>query len=163
MTYHAAAAIDKMTRAFQPDLPCFDAPRGRPLPHLPAPHVADQRRIRGRAAYLSGLAAEDAVTRHYTGQGFDVVARRWRGSRAEIDLIVQCRDILVFVEVKKSRSFDAALMSLGRAQRHRITAAAGEFLASLDRHQMTDMRFDLAMMDGIGRLQIVENAFFEGE
>lgn len=158
MTYHAAAAIDKMTRAFQPDLPCFDAPRG-----APAPHVADQRRIRGRAAYLSGLAAEDAVTRRYTEQGYAVIARRWRGSRAEIDLVVQKAGAVVFVEVKKSRSFDAALLSLGRAQRQRIMAAAGEFLASLGRHQMTDMRFDLAMMDAIGRLEIVENAFFEGE
>ncbi len=127
------------------------------------PAVCNIRQIRGRNAYLSGLAAEDAVVRIYAERGLDLLTRRWRGSRAEIDLILCDSGTFVFVEVKKSRSFDAALLSLGRAQRLRITQAASEYLGKCNLDQMTTMRFDLAMMNDAGAVEIVENAFAEDE
>jgi putative endonuclease len=142
------------------DAPLQHAPTNRAAPELAVHHV---RRSRGRMAYLSGLAAEEAVMRQYADRGMVVLAQRWRGSCAEIDLILQDGAAVIFVEVKKSRSFDAALLSLGRAQRRWIMLAAGEYLGSVSRHQMTEMRFNLAMMNDTGAIQIVENAFAEGD
>lgn len=130
---------------------------------LPARSPQDQRRARGQVAYLSGLAAEDSVLRRYVMAGYAHLASRWRGQRAEIDLILRKDDTFVFVEVKKSRSFDAALLSLGHAQRQRIMMAAAGFLDSIAVAGLADMRFDLALVDATGQMQIMENAFFEGE
>lgn len=125
--------------------------------------VQDERRLRGKTAYLSGLAAEDTVERLYVARGLTVVARRWRGSCAEIDLVLRDGAAMIFVEVKKSRSFDVALLSLGRAQRVRIMLAASEFLDRISMNQLTDMRFDLAMVNDIGVVEILENAFGEDD
>ena len=143
----------------QLDLP-LPPPAARPV-MAPAPQVRHARQIRGRTAYLSGLAAEDAVSRHYTRLGMSVLARRWRGSCAEIDLILRDGDAVVFVEVKKSRSFDTALLSLGPAQRRRIAQAAAEFLGQMAAGQLTEARVDLAMVNEIGAVRILENAFGE--
>lgn len=117
------------------------------------------RHMRGQAAYLAGLAAENSVERQYLARGLDLVARRWRGARAEIDMILFDGETVIFVEVKKSRSFDLALQSFGLAQRRRILQAAEEYLGSVGMGQLTDMRFDLALVDDRGAVDIIENAF----
>ena len=129
----------------------------------PSRQVRDQRKGRGRKAYLSGLAAEDSVARDYTDRGNTILARRWRGSGAEIDLILRDGDVVVFVEVKKSRSFDAALLAIGPAQRRRIVLAATEFLGDMAAGQLTEARVDLAMVNDFGAVRIMENAFGEGD
>jgi Holliday junction resolvase-like predicted endonuclease len=49
--------------------------------------------------------------------------------RVEIDLIFADGDGLIFTEVKKSRSHDAALRNLSHRQQNRIYQAATEYLA----------------------------------
>ena len=44
----------------------------------------------------------------------------------------------------------------------RLVAAGSEFLASAPMGQLTDVRFDLALVNGIGDVQIIENAFDAG-
>ena len=68
---------------------------------------------------------------------------------------------MVFIEVKKSKTFDAAALRLGRRQMDRLCGAATEFLAGEPLGQLTNMRFDLALIDGRGAMQIIENAFGE--
>lgn len=116
------------------------------------------RRIRGSVAYHAGLAAENSVASSYARAGHAIVAQRWRGSCGEIDLIVQDGDGFVFVEVKQSRSHAEAAEHVSRAQIRRIFGAATEFVARAPRGQLTDMRFDVALVDGAGRIEILENA-----
>lgn len=125
---------------------------------LPLP-LPPTRQDRGQRAYLSGLSAETSVARHLERSGLVVVAERWRGRGGEIDLILRDGDTFIFVEVKKARSFDAALNSLREAQMHRIHAAASEYLAHTPNGQLTDVRFDLALANETGQVQIIENAF----
>ena len=144
----------------------LDLPLPMPAPRSavdPVPDLRNLRHLRGKTAYLSGLAAEESVLRLYHASGMEVLETRWRGSRAEIDLILKDGDVVVFVEVKKSRSFDAALLSLGPAQRRRIAQAATEYLGHAGLGQLTDIRFDLAMVNGIGAVDILENAFGEDD
>ena len=109
----------------------------------------------------AGVSAEDIVLRNYTARGHQVAARRWRGRGGEVDLILRDASGLIFVEVKKARTFAAAACRLQRRQMDRLIAAASEFVAGEPRGLLTDMRFDLALVDGSGHSRIIENAFGE--
>lgn len=114
----------------------------------------------GAVSYRAGLAAEEAVARHYAGAGARLAARRWRGQAGEIDLVVRDRDgNVVFVEVKQSRSHAEAALHLGDRQMQRIWSAASEFLAGEPAGQDSPARFDVALVDGQGRIEVIENAF----
>ncbi|SNT18745.1 YraN family protein [Tropicimonas sediminicola] len=113
----------------------------------------------GSVSYHAGLAAEDIVERHYAGTGLPVVERRWRGRGGEIDLIVRDGDGLIFVEVKKARDFARAVERVTPRQMERIVASASEYIGRMPNGQLTEMRFDVALVDGRGGLRVLENAF----
>lgn len=117
------------------------------------------RTIAGQTAHRAGQAAEEIVAGNYQRRGLPVVGRRWRGRGGEIDLIARAGEGLVFIEVKKARSFDAAIQRLGARQIGRLCDAAAEFLAGEPRGQNTEVRFDLALVDGRGAVRVIENAF----
>ncbi|HGG05066.1 MAG TPA: hypothetical protein ENK28_06370 [Aliiroseovarius sp.] len=108
---------------------------------------------------LSGQAAEDSVARRYQARGKPIAARRWRGSRGEIDLVAQDGDGFVFIEVKKARDFARAATRLTRAQMRRIYGAASEYLAGAPKGQLTPVRFDVALVNSAGQIEVIENAF----
>ena len=111
----------------------------------------------GLRSHMAGLAAEEAVARHYDLAGRAICARRWRGLSGEIDLIAQDGETVVFVEVKQSRTHDEAAWHLTERQFRRIYDAAAEFLSGEPAGQATDVRFDLALVDGQGRIDVREN------
>lgn len=113
----------------------------------------------GARSYHAGLAAEDQVARVYERSGRAVCARRWRGSSGEIDLIARDGAEVIFIEVKQSRTHAMAAEHLTRRQMERIYASASEFLAGEPGGQNTDVRFDVALVNSMGRIDIVENAF----
>ena len=115
----------------------------------------------GSTGYHAGLAAEDIVAGAYTQRGRQVAGRRWRGQAGEVDLIVREGARVVFVEVKKSRTFDGAADRLSARQMRRLCASAEEFVAGEPAGLLTEMRFDVALVDAQGQCRIVENAFGE--
>ena len=112
----------------------------------------------GSTSYHAGLAAEDSVARHYGRSGHRVVARRWRGKGGEIDVIAQLGDDTVFIEVKKSDSHAAAAARLSDRQVRRLFDCAGEFMGTLPNGMLSSVRFDVALVDAVGRIEIIENA-----
>jgi putative endonuclease len=115
----------------------------------------------GARSYHAGFAAEDQVARHYTETGHEICRRRWRGSAGEIDLIARNGLEVIFIEVKQSSSHALAAQHLTARQMTRIYASAAEFLAGEPNGQLTKSRFDVALVDGAGRIEILENAFME--
>jgi putative endonuclease len=113
----------------------------------------------GMVSYLAGMSAEEAVASDYVRRGHAVAARRWRGSGGELDLVFRDGDGLIVVEVKKARDFARAAARLSRTQLDRIYGAVSEFVAGEPRGQLTEVRFDLALVDGTGRVQIMENVW----
>ena len=113
--------------------------------------------MNGKVNYLAGMAAEDAVAADYAKRGHPVAARRWRGSRGELDLVLRDGERLIVVEVKKARDFANAAMHLTRAQVARIHGAASEYVAGEPKGQLTDLRFDVALVDATGQIEIIEN------
>jgi len=117
------------------------------------------RKVQGSVAYHSGNAAEQRVAADYERRGFAIAHRRWRGAGGEIDLIARDRDGLVFIEVKKGPSFDAAAARISRKQMDRICCSASQYLEREPAGELTNIRFDAALVDSSGNLQIIENAF----
>ncbi|RRH76654.1 YraN family protein [Falsigemmobacter faecalis] len=113
--------------------------------------------MQGQVRTLYGEAAEFSVARLYEAGGTRIAARRWRGRRGEIDLIAREGDLVVFVEVKAAVTHDAALHRLRPAQIRRIRQTIDEFLAGEPKGLMTEIRFDLALVDRYGRIEVRPN------
>jgi len=120
--------------------------------------MSGERAARGGTSYHAGRVAEDIVAERYRRRGLAIAGRRWRGAGGEIDLIVRDGEAVVFIEVKKSRSHARAAERLGERQIARLFSAASEFLAGEPKGQLTETRFDVALVDGMGRVEILENA-----
>lgn len=121
--------------------------------------VSAERENRGRMSYLAGLAAEDAVAAEYRARGYVLLEMRWRGKSGEIDLIFADGPDVVMVEVKKSRSFEKAMSHITPAQVRRLFKTAEEFVGTRPLGNLTDIRFDVALMDQHAQVSILENAF----
>lgn len=124
---------------------------------MTAPRPAS--RDRGTMSYHAGIAAEGRIEQDYARRGFPLANRRWRGRCGEIDLIVRDGDGLIFVEVKKSRDFARAAERISAAQMRRITRSAEEYLATQPNGSLTDIRFDVALVNAHGETHVIENAF----
>ncbi len=116
------------------------------------------QQARGATSHHAGLAAEDCVWRDYAARGHALVARRWRSGAGEIDLITRKDGAVIFIEVKRARDFVTAAERLGPRQLGRIMRSAEVFLAGEPGGLDTDARIDVALVDGRGRIQIIENA-----
>lgn len=112
----------------------------------------------GATRYHSGLAAEASVRRYYEQRGAVCLAERWRGRGGEIDLIFRQGDDTIFVEVKKAASIARAAERLGPRQSLRLMRAAEEYLSRLPGGLSSPSRFDVALVDGIGHVETLENA-----
>ena len=128
---------------------------GRPALRRPS-HF---RVARGVAAHASGHAAERRVAERYAERGCTILERCWRSPAGEVDLILRDGEAVVFVEVKKSETHDIAAQRISRRQMDRICQAALLYTDCLPTGGLTELRFDAALVDAGGRVQIVENAF----
>ncbi len=115
--------------------------------------------ITGQRAYHAGVAAENMVARVYENRGCIIAHRRWRGRGGEIDLIVRDGAMVIFVEVKTSKSFARAAERVSPLQIERIRNSAADFLGSEPSGCLTEARFDVALVDHAGMVQVIENAF----
>ncbi|MBC7621763.1 MAG: YraN family protein [Aeromicrobium sp.] len=95
----------------------------------------------------AGDAAERFAEKFLLAQKLKVVARNYRCRFGEIDLIMQDRETLVFVEVRMRASgkFGGAGASIGVAKQQRLIATAQHYLAGL--HHTPPCRFDAILMN----------------
>jgi putative endonuclease len=107
----------------------------------------------------SGQQAEARAAEYLLGRGLKIVVRNWRCRFGEIDLVARDGNTLVFVEVRAraSRAHGGAAESISAAKRHRLTAAATQYLARtrID----TPCRFDALLIEAEGRIEWIRNAF----
>lgn len=105
--------------------------------------------------YHQGLAAEDMAAARYVAMGGIVRETRWRCPEGEIDLVIDTPDAVIFVEVKARRGHDRAAVTA--RQWARIGAAATRYLAE-NTDGARPCRFDLVLVDRMGRIECIENA-----
>lgn len=110
--------------------------------------VFDAITRRRTAKQIVGEAAEDRALQYLQQQGLSLVERNFRCKGGEIDLVMQERNTLVFVEVRKraDNRYGGAAASVTARKQARLILAAHIFL---QRYGMPPpCRFDVMAMDG---------------
>ena len=112
----------------------------------------------GKVSYHSGQAAELQVARHYEGDGWRVLERRFKSAAGEIDLALHRNDTVLFVEVKRARTHGIAASRISLQQITRINQSAKIFVDEHLSGQNFEMRLDAALVDQKGEIQIFPDA-----
>ncbi len=123
------------------------------------------RSPKSKAAYQQlGKQAEKAAASYLQNKGFKLIAHNYRYKKAEIDLIVQKDDCLVFVEVKARTRlhFGYPETFLAARQQELIREAAEQYLLKENWNQA--IRFDviavLKQQQGTLAIRHFEDAFY---
>ena len=98
------------------------------------------------AAFDRGISAESQAAAWLVGQGYRILARRFKCVAGEIDIVAGRRQTVIFVEVKARASFDEAAESVTPRQRTRIATAAEIWLANNPKVMFQDLRFDAILI-----------------
>lgn len=115
--------------------------------------VAGRRTARQR----DGDAGEERAMRHLESRGLSLVARNFRCRGGEIDLVMQDRNTLVFVEVRQRADarFGGAAASVTAGKQRRLVLAAQVFLQRYA--EVPPCRFDVVAIEA-GNLHWIPNA-----
>jgi putative endonuclease len=104
----------------------------------------------------TGILGEDLVARWLEGQGWQILARRWRCRWGELDLVAMenVSPMLAFVEVKtrRGRSWDGGgLLSITESKQEKLCLAAEMFLSDRSKTDKNwadySCRFDVALVN----------------
>lgn len=117
-----------------------------------------------------GRKGEEVVARWYRARGFDVLARNWRCSDGELDLVLRDASgrLLVFCEVKTrlSSACGSPLEAVTPAKVRRLRRLAGRYVseagAGTAGKKPTRLRVDVAAVrpgrGGVPVVEVVEDA-----
>lgn len=125
-------------------------------PPAKTPRATGVRTPRQRA----GAAAEEAAALHLQAAGCRVLARNARFREGELDLVVQERELVVFVEVRlrSCARFGGGAASVDRMKQKRLQRAAGHWLLANFGERWPACRFDVITVEG-GRIEWIRDAF----
>jgi putative endonuclease len=97
-----------------------------------------------RARNILGEIGENLACDELVRRGYAILARRYRSRGGEIDIVAECGETVVFVEVKTrdGAAYGSGADAVTWTKRRRIVAAATDFLV---RRRMTGRpcRFDV--------------------
>ncbi len=95
---------------------------------------------------LLGRWGEAQVAQYLNRRGYRLLAADFRCRLGEIDLIVEKRELVAFVEVKlrKDDRFMAAREQVTAAKQRRVRLAAAQFLSLNPQYADRQIRFDVA-------------------
>lgn len=94
--------------------------------------------------YEKGITAEFRAKQFFKSNGFKILASRYRTPFGEIDLIVQKKQVLHFVEVKERSTLFQARAAILSRQMNRISKTALCFIQSFPEYEKKccDFQFD---------------------
>jgi len=110
------------------------------------PEKDARRVVRGGDAYRRGHWAETLAAVRLIATGHRILARRWRCSAGEIDIVAVRGGTILFVEVKARADLASASEAVRAKQRQRLTAAAEAYLARRPGEAARQTRFDLILV-----------------
>lgn len=96
----------------------------------------------------------------YRSDGWEVLARNWRGGGGELDLVV-CRAGHVRIVEVKARSADdpVGLDAIDARKRRKLVRAAEAFLAEEHDDLVETVAFAVAYVHDDGRVELIDDAF----
>ena len=113
---------------------------------------------------IVGKLGEDCAAKFLEAKGYTIVARNFRIRSAEIDIIAQAGDVLVFVEVKARSNIRHGLPveAVNLRKQKKIIEAAGVFLQDENFFDCA-CRFDVLEIyfngERVEEINHIENAF----
>ena len=112
------------------------------------------------AAKARGRFGENEAARWYLRRGYEVVARNWRCTAGEVDLILRGGDVVVFCEVKAraSNEFGGPEGAVNWSKQRRLRRLAATWLAEVRPANVITVRFDVAAVVG-AHVEVIEGAF----
>jgi putative endonuclease len=112
-----------------------------------------------------GRNAENSARVYLEQQGLQLLTRNFRCKYGEIDLIMQDRDMLVFIEVRLRRNlrYGGALASITPDKQRKLLTTAEIYLQQHNaRNRYAGMRFDVLGLSETGdntEFEWIKNAF----
>lgn len=99
-----------------------------------------------RTNHDRGRHAEAACCRFLQKQGLKLLDKNYRGKNGEIDLVMQEKDTVVFVEVRfrKNNLYGGAIESITPQKKQRIVATAEHYLQNTQK--LKNARIDVVAM-----------------
>ena len=117
-----------------------------------------------RERLATGAAGERAALHAYRRRGYRLVARNWRCSIGELDLVLEGGGRLVICEVKarRGRGFGEGWEAVDARKRRKLRSVAAAFLEATGSSGAA-VRFDVASVrldaDDSAEVQVFEDAF----
>lgn len=107
-----------------------------------------------------GALAEQQAADYLTRHGYCLLARNFRATGGEIDLVVSDKKTLVFVEVKQraSKAFGGPLAAVTKTKQQRVARAAAQFIKTHPHITYDAIRFDVICILA-GQTTHLPNAF----
>jgi putative endonuclease len=119
----------------------------------------------GRTRRKLGTFGESAAAAHLLRQGYELIARQWRCSAGEMDLVARQDDVLVFVEVRtrSGNAYGSPEESVTAAKQTRLVALAYAYLDACHLDDSTPWRIDVIAVEvdrtgRVSRLNHIVNA-----
>ncbi len=112
-------------------------------------------------AELKGRRAESLSTLWLRLKGYQILGRRVKTPKGEIDIIAKRFKSLVFIEVKARKDIETGLLSITTRQAKRIIAATNYWRAGQEKYSDFTCRFDIIIVNPYLSITHLENAFDE--
>lgn len=108
-----------------------------------------------------GRDAELRARQHLLANGLKLLQCNYHSRHGEIDLVMQDRDSVVFVEVRyrRQRAYGSAAESVDRRKQSRLIACAQHYLLTHPDRAGQPCRFDVVTINGSDGLDWIRNAF----
>ncbi len=118
-------------------------------------------RLKARLAAQLGSDAETRAEAHLEQQGLQPVARNWRCTSGELDVVMAEGETLVIVEVRarSTASHGGALASIDAKKRGKLLRTALAFTQAHPEWQDAAIRFDVVRFEADGKGRWLRNAF----
>jgi putative endonuclease len=118
----------------------------------------------GKISYQRGRWAEQTALDYLLSKRLKLLGRNFRSAFGEIDLIMQDKNIILFIEVRyrSSNHFHTAVESINRKKCERIIATSHQYLSENRSAAQLDCRFDVVALTGPQETPMIEwikNAF----
>ena len=118
----------------------------------------------GKISYQRGRWAEQIALEYLLAKKLKLLEKNFRSSFGEIDLIMQDKNIILFIEVRyrSSNNFHTALESINKKKCERIILTSQKYLSENRGALQLDPRLDILTLSGTQEnptIEWIKNAF----
>lgn len=109
-----------------------------------------------------GDEAEVLACQYLSKLGFKIVIRNYRNRFCEIDIIVQNKQFICFVEVRyrSTKAFGGGIGSVAYHKQRRLINSAEYWLSENQQYSNLQPRIDIIAIDHNKNIEYIENAIF---